>query len=173
MEAHKTTLDGVLLIRPDSPIHEDFRGRYVTAYRKAEFEKMGINVEFVNESYSTSSKGVLRGIHAETDNWKLISCRRGCFYLVVVVCDEQSKDFGKWESFTLTEHNALQVLIPPGFGNAHLALSDDIMFHYLQSNYFDPARQTTYRYDDPRFAIWWPIKNPLLSPRDEAGKYVE
>ncbi|MFH1162111.1 MAG: dTDP-4-dehydrorhamnose 3,5-epimerase family protein [Candidatus Jorgensenbacteria bacterium] len=171
MEVSKTKLSGVLLIKPD--IHEDFRGRYVSPYNKADFQKAGISVEFVTEDYSTSTKGVLRGMHADSDNWKLISCRRGRFYFVVVNCDESSNEFRKWESFILSEENCLQVLVPPKFGNGHLALSDEIVFHYLQSNYYDPTRQSSYRYDDPKFNIWWPIKNPILSPRDEAGRYVE
>lgn len=171
MEIQKTKLDGVLLIKPDT--HVDLRGKYISTYNKAEFQKMGIPVEFVTEDYSVSTKGVLRGIHADSDNWKLISCRRGEFYFVVVNCDEASKDFGKWESFILSEDNYLQVLVPPKFGNGHLALSDQVAFHYLQSNYYDKARQSSYRYDDPRFNVQWPIKNPILSERDKAGKYVD
>ncbi|MEK7464442.1 MAG: dTDP-4-dehydrorhamnose 3,5-epimerase family protein [Patescibacteria group bacterium] len=171
IKAEKTTLDGVLLLKPD--VHEDFRGKYVSPYNKVDFQKLGIPVEFVTQDYSISKKGVLRGLHADSDNWKLISCHQGEFYFVVVNCDETSKEFGKWESFTLSGENHLQVLVPPRFGNGHLALSDNIVFHYLQSNYYDPKRQSSYRYDDPRFNIEWPIKNPILSPRDEAGKYVE
>ncbi len=171
MKVEKTKLEGVLLIKPDT--FEDFRGKYVSPYNKAEFEKAGISVEFVCEDYSTSFKGVLRGIHADTSNWKLISCRGGRFYFVVVNCDKDSKEFGKWESFILSDENAFQVLVPPKFGNGHFALSDHIVFHYLQSHYYDPARQSSYRYNDPRFNIWWPTKNPILSQRDEAGKYVD
>ncbi len=170
MEIQKTSLDGVLLIKSD--IQEDFRGKYVSCYNKADFQKAGIPIEFVCEDYSTSTKGVLRGLHSDSDNWKLVSCHRGRFYFVVVNCNPSSNQFRKWESFVLSENNGFQVLVPPQFGNGHLALSDEVMFHYLQSNYYDPARQASYRYDDPQFNVWWPIKNPILSPRDEAGKYV-
>lgn len=115
---------------------------------------------------------MLRGIHADSENWKLISCRRGEFYFVVVNCNAASPEFGKWESFILSEENCLEVLVPPTFGNGHLALTDPVVFHYLQSREYDPARQTSYRYDDPRFNIRWPVKDPILSPRDKAGKYV-
>lgn len=165
MIVEKTKLDGALLIKPE--IFEDFRGRYVSLYNKAEFQKAGILVDFVCEDYSTSTKGVLRGIHSDSDNWKLISCRRGRFYFVMVNCNPASREFRKWESFVLSEENCLQVLVPPKFGNGHLALSNEVMFHYLQSNYYDPDRQTSYRYDDPRFNIWWPTKNPILSERDK------
>lgn len=166
----KTKLDGVLLIKPD--IQEDFRGSYVSTYNKAEFQKLGINLEFVCEDYSTSMKGVLRGVHSDSDNWKLVSCRKGRFYFVVVNCDPSAKQYREWASFILSETNRLQVLVPPNFGNGHYALSEEVMFHYLQSNYYNPSRQTSYRYDDPKFNIRWPVKNPILSPRDEAGKYV-
>ncbi|MDO8557228.1 MAG: dTDP-4-dehydrorhamnose 3,5-epimerase family protein [Candidatus Jorgensenbacteria bacterium] len=171
IEIKKTKLEGVLLIKPD--VFEDFRGKYVSPYNKEEFQKAGISVDFVCEDYSTSTRGVLRGVHADSNNWKLISCRRGRFYFVVVNCDKNSKEFRKWESFVLSEENHLHVLVPPTFGNGHFALSDEVEFHYLQSNYYDPSRQTSYRYDDPQFNIWWPTKNPILSQRDEAGKYVE
>lgn len=170
MKVEKTKLDGVLLIRPD--VHEDFRGKYVSPFNKMEFEQAGIPINFVCQDYSVSTKGVLRGLHADSDNWKLVSCMRGRFYFVVVNCDPTSPQFRQWESFTLSGDNHLQVLVPPKFGNGHQVLSDDVVFHYLQSNYYDPARQVSYRYDDPQFNIWWPIKNPILSPRDEAGKYV-
>ena len=96
----------------------------------------------------------------------------GRFYFVVVDCDKESANYGKWESFILSEENRYQVLVPPKYGNGHLALSDRIIFHYKQSAYYNPEGQFSYRFDDPRFNIWWPIKNPILSRRDEAGRYV-
>lgn len=170
MIVQKTSLDKVLRIIPD--IQEDFRGRYVSPYNKADFAKAGIPIEFVCEDYSTSLKGVLRGIHSDSDNWKLVSCRKGRFYFVVANCDQQSHQYAKWEAFILSEENCHQILVPPNFANGHYALSEMVMFHYLQSNYYDPSRQTSYRFDDPRFKIRWPTRNPLLSPRDEAGAYV-
>ena len=171
IQVEKMKLDKVLLIKPE--IFEDFRGKYVSPYNKADFQKAGIWADFACEDYSISTRGVLRGIHSDSDNWKLVSCMRGRFYFVVVNCDKDSQEFGKWESFILSEDNHLQVLVPPKFGNGHFALSDEVVFHYLQSNYYDPARQTSYRYDDPQFNIWWPTKNPILSQRDEAGKYIK
>jgi len=90
----------------------------------------------------------------------------GRFYLVVVNCDTESKDFGKWQSFVLSDKNRLQVLVPPKHGNAHLVLSDMSIFHYKQSTYYDPAKQFAYKWDDPQLNIWWPIKDPILSQRD-------
>lgn len=171
MEIQKTKLDGVLLIKPD--IHEDFRGAYVETFNKKLYAERGIKVDFVCDDLSTSSRGVLRGIHGDNKTYKLISCGYGRFYFVVLNCDETSAQYGQWESFVLTDVNRHQVLVPPKFGNGHLALSDKIVFCYKQSEYYDPKSQFSIRFDDPKFNIWWPIKNPILSRRDEAGKYVE
>lgn len=170
MEVVKTKLDGVLLIKPN--IFEDFRGSYVEIYNEAAYKENGIDIHFTQEDISTSFRGVLRGIHGDDKTWKLVSCLRGRFYFVVVNCNKELKQFGQWESFVLSDSNHWQVLVPPKFGNAHLALTEKIVFHYKQSEYYDPKGQFTYRWDDPRFNIWWPIKNPILSRRDEEGHYV-
>ncbi len=171
MEVQKTKLDGVLLIKPD--IFEDFRGTYTESFNKKLYAEHGIDIDFVCDDFSTSSKGVLRGLHGDDKTYKLISCGHGRFYFAVVNYDETSPQFGQWESFVLSDQNRWQVLVPPKFGNGHLALSESIMFCYKQSQYYDAKGQFSIRYDDPRFNIWWPNKNPILSRRDDAGKYVE
>jgi len=171
MDIQKTKLDGVLLVKPD--VAEDFRGTYVETFNKKLFAEQGIKTEFVCDDLSTSAKNVLRGLHGDQKTYKLVSCGLGRLYLVVLNYDESSSQYGKWESFVLTETNRHQVLVPPKFANGHLALSEKIMFTYKQSEYYDPQSQFSVRFDDPRFKIWWPVKNPILSRRDEAGKYVE
>lgn len=165
IKVSKTNLDKVLLIKPD--VFEDFRGQYVEIYNEELYRKNGIDIKFVQDDISVSSKNVLRGIHGDSETWKLVSCLYGKFYLVVVNCDVDSKNFGQWQSFVLSETNRLQVLVPPKYGNAHLTLSDQAIFHYKQSTYYNPAGQFTYKWNDPRFKIWLPIKNPILSQRDE------
>lgn len=171
MKVSKTKLDNVWLIEPD--IFEDHRGYYIERYNKKLFAKHGIHVDFVEDDISVSHKHVLRGIHGDQNTSKLISCLQGKFYLVVVNCDTASPDFGKWQSFVLSDRNHKQVLVPPKFGNAHLVLSDSAIFHYKQSTYYNPQGQFTYRWDDPRLKIWWPVKNPILSQRDETGKFPQ
>lgn len=166
----KTKLVNVLLIKLD--VFEDHRGEYIETYNEELYRKNGIDIKFVQDDISVSTKHVLRGIHGDPDTWKLISCLYGKFYLVVVNCDVNSENFGKWQSFVLSDVNRLQVLVPPKYGNAHLILSDKAIFHYKQSNYYNPAKQFTYKWNDPKFNIWWPIKNPILSQRDEEGHYV-
>jgi dTDP-4-dehydrorhamnose 3,5-epimerase len=171
MQVEKTSLENVLLVKPD--VFEDFRGQYVQTYAESQYRDLGIGAKFVEDDISASRRNVLRGIHGDGKTWKLVSCLYGSFYLVVVNCDEKSQTFGKWVSFTLSDRNRHQVLIPPQHGNGHVVLSDWAVFHYKQSEYYDPSRQFTYRWDDPRLKIWWPIKNPIVSRRDEAGRFVD
>lgn len=166
MEVFKTKLDGVLLIKPPT-IFEDFRGTYVETYNERLYAEAGITVKFVQDDVSVSSRHVLRGIHGDNKTWKLVSCLWGRLYLVVVNWDEGSPQFRKWESFLLSDQNRLQVLISPKFGNGYLALSDPAIFHYKQSSYYDRDSQFTIFWNDPRVNIWWPVKNPILSRRDE------
>lgn len=165
----KTGLEGVLLIKP--PVFSDHRGEYFETYNEELYNKHGINVKFVQDDISISYKNVLRGIHGDGSTWKLISCLHGQIYYVVVNCDEGSKNFGKWQSFDLSENNRHQVLIPPKHGGALLALTEKIIFHYKQSTYYDPRGQFTYKWNDPKFNIAWPVDNPILSKRDELGHY--
>ncbi len=171
MEISPTKLDGVKLVKLES--FEDHRGEYLETYNKEIYKKKGIDIDFVQDDISVSMRNVLRGIHGDETTWKLVSCLHGTFYLVVVNCDTASPDFGKWQSFVLSEKNRHQVLIPPKYGNGHVVLSDTSIFHYKQSTYYNPAGQFTYRWNEPKFGIWWPIKDPILSRRDEFGKRDE
>lgn len=165
MKIEKTKLDGVLLITPPT-IFEDFRGSYVEIYNDQLYRQAGVNVDFIQDDISISSKHVLRGIHGDNQTWKLISCLSGKFYLAVVNWDKASPQYGQWDAFVLSEDNRLQVLVPPKFGNGHLVLSEQAIFHYKQSTNYDRASQFTIAWNDPKLKIWWPIKNPILSQRD-------
>ena len=171
MKFEKTKLIGVTLIKPD--IFEDFRGQYVETYNHDAYKKNGIDVDFKQDDISISSRSVLRGIHGDNETWKLISCHLGSFYLMVVNNDPESPQYRQWQGFTLSDTNHQQVLVPPKFGNGHVVLSDRAMFHYKQNTYYNPAGQFTILWNDPQYSMWWPIKNPILSRRDEAGKFVD
>lgn len=170
IKVQKTKLDGVLLIQPEW--FEDHRGEYVETYNAREYREAGIEVEFIQDDYSMSTRHVLRGLHGDSKTWKLVFCPAGKFYLAVVDCDPDSPDFGKWDSFVLSDRNKRQVLIPPMHGNGHLVLSDFAIFSYKQSEYYDPSSQFSYVWNDPRFGVWWPVENPMLSQRDQQGRYV-
>jgi len=170
IKVKKTKLKGVLEILPD--IFKDFRGEFVETYNEALYKKEGVRVNFLQDDISTSRKNVLRGIHGDNKTWKLLSCLYGKLYFVTVNCDKKSKDFGKWQSFILSDKNRRQILVPPKYGNAYLVLSKEAIFSYKQSTYYDPKGQFTYRWNEPRFNIKWPIKNPILSKRDRLGHYA-
>lgn len=165
MVVEKTKLDGVLLIKLDG--FEDHRGEYLELYNEKLYKSKGIDIDFVEDDISIATRGVIKGIHGDDCTWKLISCLHGKFYLVVINYNKQSKDFGKWESFVLSDRNKHQVLVPPKHGNGHLCSSKKSIFHYKQSFYYDPSRQFTIKWNDPKFKIWWPVKEPILSMRDE------
>jgi len=169
LKVTKTQLDGVLLIEPPT-IFEDFRGSYVETYNEKLYTEAGINVRFIQDDISISSKNVLRGIHGDDVTWKLVSCLYGKFYLVVVNWDKASPQFKQWESFELSDENRLQVLIPPRFGNGHVVLSDTAIFHYKQNTCYDRARQFTIPWNDPELKIQWPISKPILSRRDSGSE---
>lgn len=171
IKVENTTLPGVLLIHPE--IYKDHRGENTELYNSKLYKEAGIIIDFVQESMSVSQKNVLRGIHGDSHTWKLVSCLYGFLYLVVVNCDHGSPHFGKWEAFTLLDCSRIQVLIPPNFGNGHLVLSNTAIFHYKMSAFFEPRGQFTYKWNDPQFSIWWPVKNPIQSRRDEEGHYID
>ena len=170
IEVCNTELDDVLLIKPT--FFEDHRGEYVEIYNKELYRSKGIDVDFVEDDISTASHGVLKGVHGDQKTWKLVSCLHGEFYLVVINYDQKSKGFGKWQGFVLSDVNKHQVLIPPKHGNGHVCLSKKSIFHYKQSSYYNPKGQFTIKWNDPKFKICWPVKNPILSGRDELGDFV-
>jgi dTDP-4-dehydrorhamnose 3,5-epimerase len=164
MQIEKTALDGVLLIIPPT-IFEDFRGTYIEIYNEDLYKEL--DVDFLQDDISTSYKNVLRGIHGDNSTYKLVSCLHGSFYLVVVNNDTESSQYKKWCSFTLSDRNHLQVLIPPKFGNGHLVLTDIAIFHYKQNTQYNRESQFTLKWNDPELNIFWPINNPILSQRDK------
>lgn len=165
MNVEKTTLDGVLLITPPT-IFEDARGVYVETYNRRLYSEAGIDQDFIQDDISVSKKNVLRGIHGDAVTWKLISCPRGEFMFVVVNNDPASGQYKKWEIFILSGDNRLQVLVPPLFGNGHLVLIDQSVFHYKQTSEYDREGQFTIPWNDPELGIDWPISNPITSARD-------
>ncbi len=167
----KTKLEGVLLIKPT--FFQDHRGQYLELYNKKLYRSKGIDIDFVEDDISIARKGVIKGIHGDPGTWKLISCLHGEFYLVVINYNLKSKDFGKWQSFVLSDTNKHQVLVPPMHGNGHLCLSKKSIFHYKQSSYYAPKRQFTIKWNDPRFKIIWPVKKPILSKRDTLGYFAK
>lgn len=166
----KTTLEDVLLIKPS--VFEDHRGTYVETYNMEDYTKNNIRINFVRDDISTSSQNVLRGLHYDNKTWKLIQCMYGEIFFVVADLKKDSSQYLKWESFMLTSDNRHQVLVPPGFANGHLVLSQSCIFHYKMSENYDPENERIVRWDEPKLDIPWPVKNPVLSEKDTVAKFL-
>lgn len=164
MKVETTDLKGVYLIKPD--IFEDFRGNYTEVYNRDEYIKAGIDVDFKQDDLSTTYGGVLRGMHGDSKTAKLVQCAYGRIYQVVLNCNPESDEYGKWQAFILSSENRHQVYIPPMFGNGFYVLSDVAVYNYKQTTYYGEAKQFTVKWNDPKFGIVWPTANPILSERD-------
>lgn len=167
LEVKETNLPGVKLITPT--FFEDFRGQYIELYNKELYKSKGIDIDFIEDDVSITTRYALKGIHGDDRTWKLISCLYGKFYIVIINYDFESQYFGKWQGFTLSDTKKTQVLVPPKHGNGHVCISEICLFHYKQSHSYDLSRQFSIQWNDERFGIWWPIKNPTVSRRDEVG----
>lgn len=166
LQLQDTNLESVKLITPPTNF-EDFRGSYVELYNERIYKDAGIDVKFLQDDISTSTKHVLRGLHGDAVTWKLISCLYGKFYIVVLDMNPESSTYKQWQGFTLSDTNRTQILIPPLHGNGHVVLSETAIFHYKQNTEYDRSGQFTVIWDDPEYKMWWPIKKPILSQRDD------
>jgi len=166
MKLEATQLHAVKKITPPT-IFEDFRGSHIEFYNRELYRKAGVEIDFIQDDIATSTRHVLRGLHGDEKTWKLVTCLYGKFYLVVLDMDPASPTYKKWEGFTLSDTNHQQILIPPKHANGHLVLSDTAIFCYKQSTFYDRASQFTISWNDPAYKIWWPIKSPILSRRDD------
>lgn len=164
------TIRGLLTVTPD--VFSDFRGQYIETYNDRDWcfnDQRGAAIQFVQDDVSISRRHSLRGLHGDADTWKLIQCLHGAIYFVVVDVRRDSPTYGNWQAFTLGDTNRQQVLVPAGCANGHLCLSETCIFHYKQSTLFEGTeKQFTLRWDG--HTVYWPIKDPILSQRDAAGK---
>ena len=163
MRIFDTALDGVKLIQPE--IFEDFRGTNFESYNKKYYD-VALNIDFVVDSISTSRRHTLRGIHGDNKTTKLVSCLYGTIHMLIINRDPDSSQYNRWFTTTLSDRNKYQLLIPPKFGNGHLVMSDEAVFSYKLSEYYDRASQFTIKWNDPMHNFFWPIKHPILSERD-------
>jgi dTDP-4-dehydrorhamnose 3,5-epimerase len=167
---HSKILPEVIIIQPD--IFYDYRGEYVETWNKEHYKVFG-NIDFKQDDISTSVKHTLRGLHGDKTTWKLVQCLYGSLLQVVVDMRPDSENWGKHDTFPINDKNRNQILIPPGFANGHLVMSDFGIFSYKQSTLYTGAdSQFTVRWDDPVLNIAWPIKNPILSSRDKNAKLL-
>ena len=137
-------------------MHGDDRGFFVETYRRSALAELGIADEFVQDNHSRSRRGVVRGMHFQPGQAKLIRCARGAIYDVVVDLRRGSPTFGQWEGFELDDSAHHQVYCPDGFAHGFCAISDIADVVYMISAYYDPTLESGFAYDDPGVGIAWP-----------------
>ena len=162
-------LKGVTLVKPK--VFSDQRGFFLEKYHQTDFSNHGLVMNFVQDNYSHSVKGVLRGLHFQLDpkpQGKLVSVIQGEIYDVAVDIRKGSPTYGKWVGETLSDQNHHQLYIPEGFAHGFLVLSATADVIYKVTQEFDLALDRGILWNDPEINIQWPDKNPILSPRDQA-----
>jgi dTDP-4-dehydrorhamnose 3,5-epimerase len=170
MKVTESGIKGVFIIEPD--VYEDDRGFFMETFHNERYRKLlGINLDFVQDNISRSSKNVLRGMHFQKNypQGKIVKASRGEILDVVVDLRKDSPTYGTWESFRLSEKNKLQVWIPPGFAHGFLVMSDSADFEYKCTEYYHPEDELCLMWNDPEVAIDWTINDPILSEKDKKG----
>jgi len=167
---NKTEIDGVYIIEPK--VFGDNRGYFMETYNKEHFAEAGLNMTFVQDNESKSSKGVLRGLHFQRKHsqGKLVRVTKGEVFDVAVDLRTGSKTYGKWEGVILSEENKKQFYIPEGFAHGFLVLSDEAVFNYKCTNFYSPEYDGGVMWNDPDINIEWPMdltENILLSEKDK------
>ncbi len=164
----KTEIDGVYIIEPKK--FGDNRGYFMETYNEKDFEKVGIRVNFVQDNQSSSTKGVLRGLHFQKTHpqAKLVRVLSGEVFDVAVDLRKSSKSYGKYVGVILSAENNRQFFIPRGFAHGFLVLSETAQFAYKCDDFYHPEDEGGIRWDDPDIAIAWPDAGPLnLSEKDK------
>lgn len=174
MKVTATAISDVLVIEPE--VFTDTRGFFLESFNQRAFaEATGLDVTFVQDNHSRSSKGVLRGLHYQIQQpqGKLLSVVCGAVLTVAVDIRRSSVTFGSWVGVELTEDNHKQLWIPPGFAHGFLVLSDFADFLYKTTDYYAAEHERCIRWDDPDLAIGWPSNiSPLLSIRDSNASFL-
>lgn len=162
-----TKIPDVVLIEPD--VHGDERGFLVETFRENSLAELGIDVAFVQDNHSRSKGPVLRGIHMQRGQAKLVRCPGGRIWDVAVDLRPDSPTYKQWEGHELDGERHRQLFIPDGFGHGFCLLSDEADVLYRLSSYYDPDLERGVAWDDSELAIEWPIDDPVLSERDRAA----
>jgi dTDP-4-dehydrorhamnose 3,5-epimerase len=166
LKVSKTSLGGVLLLEPKC--YGDSRGFFMESYSRRKLADAGVDMDFVQDNHSRSSKGTLRGLHYQIKHSqaKFVRVCAGSAFDVALDLRRSSPTFGKWESFTLSAENRLQLFVPAGFAHGFCALEDSTEFLYKCGDYYFPEHERGILWSDPKLNIPWPVKNPLLSAKD-------
>ena len=174
-EFERLKIEDLILVKPK--IFGDNRGFFAECYKKSDFVLNGINVDFVQDNHSKSSKGVLRGLHYQQSPYaqaKLVKCIKGQIYDVAVDIRTDSKSFGKYVKVELSEDNKYMLYIPEGFAHGFVVLSDEAELIYKSSAEYAPEYDSGIRWDDKDLNIDWGIDfEPVLSEKDKNLPYLK
>ena len=170
MELKKTPLKDCFILKPN--VFRDERGLFYETYNQKVFEKVtGLNVDFVQDNQSISSKGVLRGLHLQSGEMaqaKLVRVVKGTVLDIVVDIRKNSETFGKSFSIILDDVEHLQLFVPRGFAHGFITLSEQSIFSYKCDNYYDKASESGIIYNDATLALDWhlPKEEFIISEKD-------
>ena len=165
----KAPIEGLYIIEPT--VHGDNRGYFMETYNRKDMEEAGLNMVFVQDNQSMSTKGVLRGLHTQKKypQGKLVRVIRGRVFDVAVDVRPGSETYGKWYGVELTEENKKQFYISEGFAHGFLVLSDIAEFAYKVTDFYHPGDEGGLIYNDPEIGVEWPIEEGtelILSEKD-------
>jgi dTDP-4-dehydrorhamnose 3,5-epimerase len=171
MKVIPTAIPDVLILEPR--VFGDVRGFFYESFNQNAFtQATGLDVRFVQDNHSRSSKDVLRGLHYQIQQpqGKLVRVVRGAVFDVAVDIRQSSPTFGQWVGSELSENNHHQLWIPAGFAHGFLVLSESADFLYKTTDYYAPEFERCIAWNDPSIDIQWPLQNqPQLSAKDQAG----
>lgn len=172
MRLIETKIPGCVVIEP--AVFGDARGAFYETWNAERFGVHGLPTRFAQSNVSTSTQGVLRGLHYQwpRPQGKLISVLEGEVYDVAVDIRRGSPTFGQWEAVVLSAENKRQLWIPEGFAHGFAALSERVVFHYLCTDVYVKEADAGLRWNDAELAIDWPIAAPLLSDKDARAPFL-
>jgi dTDP-4-dehydrorhamnose 3,5-epimerase len=159
-----------MLIEPD--VFRDPRGFFIEIYHARRYADAGIPGPFVQDNYSQSLRGTLRGLHYQEPHaqGKIVMVTEGAVYDVVVDIRKGSPSFGRWHGTDLSAENRLQVYVPPGCAHGFCVTSDRASLLYKCTDYYAPSVERGIIWSDPVLAISWPVSTPILSAKDRSYK---
>jgi dTDP-4-dehydrorhamnose 3,5-epimerase len=167
MKRIETRLPGVLLLEPE--VHRDGRGYFWESHHTDRYREAGLPLTFVQDNHSHSRKNVVRALHAQRGQGKLITVVRGEIYDVAVDIRPDSASFRRWLAVRLDDVHHHQLYIPPGFAHGFCVLSEEADVVYKTTDYYRQDRQISILWNDPDLGIEWPVSDPILSDRDRTS----
>jgi dTDP-4-dehydrorhamnose 3,5-epimerase len=170
----KLSIPEVVLIEPK--VFRDGRGLFLETYKYSDFAESGIKEHFVQDNYSKSVKGGLRGLHFQKNpnaQGKLVQCIKGKIFDVAVDIRKGSPTFGRWVSVELSEENNLMLYVPSAFAHGFVVLSETADVIYKCTREYSPKDDRGIIWNDPDINIRWPVKDPILSEKDKKLPFLK